>query len=147
MLSREQVSGSFSLNGATTYTSGPISPILTGSAIDGFSNGFLSAGVSVQPTSGPFTDFHITLASGSSALEPWLSNGLPNLDVISLAGSNGFLEAGAGLPDQLEFVLTSLTAASAVPPGGTPIPTPPPSALWLCISGLGMFSRMMTSRD
>jgi hypothetical protein len=133
------------------YASGPVSPILTSSLVEG-TNGIFSSAVVIQPgTSGTtWTDFSLTLESSSPFLAAYLSNGLPNLGLIDLTNktSSVMFTSGTGAPsNDFGFYLTSLTAASPVPPGGTPVSivpsTPLPAALWLFGSGLALlgFSR------
>lgn len=134
-LSAVVVSHSLTVNGVT-YSSDPISSLNSSSVVRGFQGtGSLSLLTGVQQIGGPLMFFSLTLHP-SGGVTTYLSNGLPNLAAIA-ADSQGTLTLS--MRDELRFLLTSLTAASPIPPGGQPVPLTPvplPTAAWLLLSGL-----------
>ncbi len=91
--------------------------------------------------------------------EPYLSNGLPNLDAINFSASGetyGYFELGGrGTGNgRLAFLYTSLIPSSEHPAGGVPVgpgPQPPlvpiPAAVWLFASGLGLLGAYRKRRE
>jgi len=90
----------------------------------------------------------VLLYSATGAPLPYLSNGLPNLAAIDWSNSFGGYETidyTKPLQDEyagFRYSMTSLSAASEIPPGGEPLtPVPLPAAGWLLLSGVGLLLR------
>jgi hypothetical protein len=135
---------SISVNG-TTYSSGPLSSS-TSAVIEGLDNNILALEGAISG-SDTLLQSSISLAALVGGPDAYLSNGLPNLDAINLGGSHGFFlalgESSPSMYASFGYTLTSLDAASPVPPGGAPVfplPTPLPPGLLLLVSGLGVLA-------
>jgi hypothetical protein len=129
----------------TTYTSGALNPTLDSSSLQGSasagSNVFFGSDT-IRSTNGAQSKWQMSLYSDSSSFAAYLSDGLPNLYTVGLnQQSSGLFAADPAGTNEFGFTLTSLTPASSIPPGGSPVPvlpTPLPAAAWLLLSGAAL---------
>jgi hypothetical protein len=146
----------FTLNGVT-YASALAGMQFAGTVYTGGNAGGNVSGGSSTITADLMTEMalEVYLPTGS-AYTAYLSNGLLNLDNLGPMRGRYETHTLPGYVPQslLLYQITSVTASSAVPSGGVPVPlshtptVPLPAAVWLLASGLGLLGAVARrSRD
>jgi len=125
--------------GALVYSSGPASPFLNSSSVEGvwgfFDDYYFVASENQETSAAASTGTGSGFTLNSARPDyPFTSNGLPVLTSDSISATGGFYTDGNA--NSLGYNITSLT----------PAPVPLPGALWLMLSGLGVLVARMTAR-